>query len=144
MKKHLGLSLMILMAGIFLTSCTVNDKNTSTYSKTEETFESFHERFLSDEKFQLERVKFPVRGRYMDNDLAGTVDSDSMTWTKEKWITIRKVDDKDLKNFRISKDISENMAIVKTEGFEGGFLFIETYKKIDEKWYLISLTDISM
>jgi len=127
-----------------LTSCAINDKKTPNYSKAEEAFDSFHKRFLSDENFQLERIKFPVRGIYMDNDLAGTVDSDSMIWTKEKWVVIKKLDDKDLKNFRISNDISENMAIIKTEGIEGGFLFVETYKKIDNKWYLISLTDISM
>lgn len=144
MKKYFGLFLMIIMAVGFLTSCAVNDKKTPKYSKAEETFDSFHKKFLTDEKFQLERIKFPVRGRYMDNDLAGTVDSDSMIWTKEKWVAIKKLDDKDLKNFRVSKDISENLAIIKTEGIEGGFLFVETYKKIDNKWYLITLTDISI
>lgn len=144
MKKPFGIFTIIFMAAILLASCAVNDRKTSNNSKSEETFESFRERFLSDEKFQLQRVKFPVRGRYMDNGLAGTVDSDSMTWTKEKWVTIRKLNDKDLKNFKISKDISESMAIVKTEGVEGGFLFIETYKKIGNIWYLISLTDISI
>lgn len=143
MKNILIITTFLISISI-TTFCAEKNKLENKNTQNVELFDVFYERFLSDKDFQLERINFPIRGRYMDNDLAGTVESDSIIWTKENWSLIKKIDKKDLKDIKISKNISENEVIIKTEGVNENFITIETYKKIDDKWFLIEYVDLSM
>jgi hypothetical protein len=118
--------------------------NISDNSDNSENFADFYQKFTTDSLFQLDRVEFPVHGRYMDNDLAGTVESDSTIWTRQNWTMIHAINQEDLSNLRVSKRISDSLAIIKTEGIEFNFAFEETYKMKNGKWYLTNLTDLSL
>jgi hypothetical protein len=136
--------LTFLLLGLFLTACSDKKSNVSDNSDKSESFTDFYQKFTTDSLFQLDRVEFPVHGRYMDNEIAGTTESDSTTWTRQNWIIIRAIKKEDLSNLRISKSISDSIAIIKTEGIDFNFTFEETYKRKNGKWYLTNLTDLSL
>ena len=112
-----------------LTFKLIKTRNISDNSDKSESFADFYQKFTTDSLFQLDRVEFPVHGRYMDNNLAGTVESDSRTWTRQNWTIIHAIKQEDLSSLRISKNISDSLAIIKTEGIDFNFTFEETYKR---------------
>ena len=136
-----GFILTFLFFGLFLIACSVKKSNVSDKS---ESFSDFYQKFTNDSLFQLDRVEFPVRGRYMDNDLAGTTESDSTIWTRQNWTIIHAIKQEDLSSLKISKNISDSLVIIKTEGIDFNFTFEETYKRKNGKWYLTNLTDLSL
>jgi len=146
MKKDttLGFILTFLLFGLFLTACSVKKSNVSDNSDRSESFANFYQKFTTDSLFQLDRVEFPVHGRYMDNELAGTTESDSITWTRQNWTIIHALKQEDLSDLRISKNISDSLAIITTEGIDFNFTFEQTFKRKNGKWYLTNLTDLSL
>jgi hypothetical protein len=146
MKKNTtaGYILTFLLIGLFLTACSVKKSNISDNSDKSESFADFYQKFTTDSLFQLDRVEFPVHGRYMDNDLAGTTESDSITWTRQNWTIIHAIKQEDLSDLIISKNISDSLAIITTEGIDFNFTFEQTFKRKNGKWYLTNLTDLSL
>lgn len=139
MKANSKLSfILILLFALSLTSCSDNNNSSS------ENFENFYKKFTTDSIFQLERIDFPIHGRYMDNDLAGTTENDSITWTKQNWNIIHAINQEDLKSVTISKNISDSTAIIKIEGLEFNFILEESYSLKKGKWYLTNLTNLSL
>ncbi len=147
MKKSIQLLLLALSVVCIVPSCTITDNNTSVETPIEkEVFEVFYKKFLSDDEFQKERVMFPLKGRYMENEIAGlgTDTTDQVLWTKDNWKAIHKIDESAMKDVKITKSISDSVVVIKTEGVSFNFLFEETYKIKNGLWYLTNLVDIAM
>jgi hypothetical protein len=142
--KHMKIIKIAILLGILLPSCVDNHETTINIKNQSESFQIFYKRFTSDSIFQLSRVSFPLKGHYMDNDIAGTVEEDTYIWTKQNWRIIHHIDKSKKDQYKITENISDSLAIIKTEGIDENFIFEETYKKINGKWFLITLTDLSM
>lgn len=146
MKKIFPVLLMALTLGQLAPSCTTEEKKTVEAPKQNEAFGEFYKRFLSDDNFQKDRIVFPLKGRYMENEIAGLTSdtTDQVMWTKANWKPIHKMDEAAMKDVKVTKSISDTVVVIKTEGVSINFLFEETYKKQDGLWYLTNLIDISM
>jgi hypothetical protein len=145
MKKNTTIFILaFFLFGMFLTACSVKKNKLSDSSGEPENFAEFYLKFTTDSLFQLDRIEFPVHGRYMDNDLAGTTESDSAIWTRQNWTIIHAVKQEDLNSLHISENISDSIAIIKTEGIDYNFIFEKTFKIRNGKWYLTTLTDLSL
>lgn len=142
--KYMRSIILVLALGIILPSCLNNHNPAINSNKTSESFDAFYEWFTLDSNFQMSRVCFPLKGHYMDNEIAGTVEEDTFTWTRQNWKIIHQLDKSLLNQYTISRSISDSLAIIKTEGLQDDMIFEETYKKLNGKWFLITLTDISM
>ena|ERR1035437_2720920 len=123
-------------------SCSENHQSRISSTNHKESFESFIEKFETDKSFQLDRIKFPVHGRYVDNETAGTKNNDSMIWTKDNWQIIKKLNKEDLINLKVKITKTVRFVNYRIESKDGGFLFETKYKNIKGKWYLVNLTDI--
>jgi len=144
MKKTLTASIFIL--SIFFVSCnetsltntmnseTVEIKDVQKESETED-FQTFYQQFISDISFQMERIHFPVDGKYYSED-------ETYTWSKNNWLPIIK----DVKNI----DTNElKVEITKTDEKVTHFVYIPnsgfsvkySFELIDGKWFLTQRTD---
>lgn len=146
MKKTVRLLLIALAASFLAVSCTSENTQTVDAPKVNEDFGQFYKRFLADDDFQKDRIIFPLKGRYMENEIAGlTADTtDQVLWTKANWKPIHKKDDDSMTDVKVTKSITDTVAVIKTEGVSFNFLFEETYTKKDGLWYLTNLIDIAM
>ena len=129
-----------------ISSCTSEEPKTVAIPKENEVFSEFYKRFLTDDNFQKDRIIFPLKGRYMENEIAGlTADTtDQVMWTKANWKPIHKIDEAAMKDVKVTKSITDTVVVIKTQGVSINFLFEETYKIKDGLWYMINLVDISM
>jgi len=134
---------MTIMVICFV-QCSSNKNNSTTTERLNENFDEFYKKFTNDSLFQLDRIEFPVHGRYMDNEIAGTVKNDSMTWTKQNWKIIHQIRDEYKNSFKETKTVKDNSAIIKIEGIEYSLIFEQTFTLKNGKWYLTNLTDISI
>jgi hypothetical protein len=102
-----------------------------------ESFETFYEKFVSDDSFQLERVKFPVKGENI------TDYDESEQWTADNWIYLDHIDDSD-KELTVETDETESRVDHKIYLPNSGFSVSYSFELIDGKWYLTERTDASL
>jgi hypothetical protein len=134
--------LIILFLSWISFSCSEKKQKQKDIPNKIEAFDDFHEKFLTDTSFQLERIQFPVHGILIDNENAGLKENDSMIWIKDNWQHISNVSPEDLKTLKVNKTTTDSIVTYRIESPDGGFLFETKFKKTKGKWYLIGLTDI--
>ncbi|MGZ5243747.1 MAG: hypothetical protein ACXWW0_07620 [Bacteroidia bacterium] len=94
-------------------------------------FEKFYLRFISDSVFQMERIKFPIQGKY--EDIEG-----ERKWSKSKWPLIK---------WDLSEEINnsdDSISVIQQESkfFFGsyckdcGFSYEMQFDKIKNEWFL--------
>jgi len=141
----LGISLIL-----FVYSCANNnsDDNSGNQDSTEnvvvedkpikEDFATFYEKFVSDENFQLERVKFPVEG----SNIIGYDEEEE--WTKENWIKLNNIDEVDQKELTVETDETDTKVEHKIYLPNSGFGVTYAFELIDGKWFLTERTDTGL
>ena len=128
----------VLFLSVLLFSCnntqtkTNEDDADSTANEVvaqAEDFDTFYEKFVADEKFQLERLQFPMRGG--DFDEMGTT-----KWTKENWRKMNHINEVDKNEYDVKIDKTETLVKHTIELPNSGFSMNYTFEIIDEKWLL--------
>ncbi|MDD2200660.1 MAG: hypothetical protein PHF99_04930 [Bacteroidales bacterium] len=118
-----------------------NEEKKSEINKTGETnedFEEFYKKFVSDENFQIERVKFPVIG-------SNIIDyEESEEWTTENWRMLSDVSNVDQNEFTVEILEDDNRIEHKIYLPNSGFGITYTFELIEGKWYLTERTDMSL
>jgi len=147
--KEIRLIIIFLLIGINY-SCDGNKEHTSINSNNVENFNNFYKRFTTDSLFQLERIKFPLTGVYLDgetvgiNPVTGEDNTGDTVWTSKTWNIIHAINEEDKKSLDFSINQHKDTMIVLTKGIDYGFYFEEKYLLYNNKWYLIYLKDISL
>ncbi len=100
-----------------------------------ENFDQFYNRFHSDEKFQMSRIRFPIEGVNIDGNK-------TTTWNKNNWdvLTVR-IFDVDKKKFKTSFKKTDTTFDQKVWIEDSGFLSEHKFKLIGKKWYLVYAYD---
>lgn len=125
---------------LFFVAVTVNAQ--------QEDFETFYKRFISDQEFQLTRVKFPSPVMILNLETAG---EDTMYVSKDEWEfsnyeigephKIIIYDNFDRKNSGKNKNTGER--VVSFVGTNNGINYHIYFKLIKGKWYLVKTIDLS-
>lgn len=95
-----------------------------------EDFSNFYDKFVSDENFQLERVKFPVKG----SKITGYDQEEQ--WSKDNWTILNNIEDVDTDKFTVEKNETDTKVEHKIYIPGTGFSESYTFELIDGKWYL--------
>lgn len=119
-----------------------------TVNAQQEDFETFYKRFISDQEFQLTRVKFPSPVMILNLETAG---EDTMYVSKDEWEfsnyeigephKIIFYDNFDRKNSGKNKNTGER--VVSFVGTNNGINYHIYFKLINGKWYLVKTIDLS-
>jgi hypothetical protein len=123
----------------------------------QEEFSKFLQKFVDDSIFQTSRIVFPLSGisdEVPTQERSGDVDwgqyndglgPDNIKWDKAEW-KYQDVRDKafDQKEYEIEYQKTDSIIkrIISGRGF--GYVYKETFKKIEGKWYLIHFVEINM
>ncbi len=131
---------------LFVISCTQNtkpgthkspsfiDSDTSTiknFKFKNKDFEAFYQQFITDTAFQINRVKFPLRGKYSDYE--GNEDWEKETWPYIKWDLHKEVAQT---NDSISIRQDDNKFFFGEYCLDCGFSFEMQFEKLNDKWFL--------
>jgi hypothetical protein len=114
-----------------------------TVESSSENFYTFLSRFCSDSTFQVQRINFPIKVTYLDEDYEGVTESTTI----EKWRYINVYYNCDsiattYNNFEMQfTDTDERILYIK--GVENGINAFLKFKRIDNKWMLIESNDSS-
>ncbi len=122
-------------------ACSNTKTNSSGNDLNTENFELFYNQFKEDSIFQLERIKFPLHGKYMDDERAGQ-QTDNFIWTKENWKILYTNVSLNPEIYTTNRITKRNKMLIITTSIEGNFNFEETYELINSKWYLVYLVDV--
>lgn len=133
MKNFYQWSILCLIAAL-LAGCAKH----ITTSRTSEVFEEFYDRFHADERFQLDRVKFPLAGEYEGPE-------GSQPWVKSAWEP-HKQKVSEISDPQYITDIvkTEGEVIEKVQEDGGGFYSERRFQLIDGKWYLVFYDTVNL
>lgn len=94
-------------------------------------FEVFYNNFISDSIFQISRIKFPIKGCYVDYE-------QNKKWNKETWPMIKWDLREEIKRSDDSLFIeqTDNRFFFGSYCRDCGFSFEMTFEKIREEWFL--------
>lgn len=148
MKKKIAISLVFSF--LFLNyACQSESKNINSKAETDtvqansvtiedtkneyidaEDFDSFYQKFTSDKNFQMERLKFPMRGGEFE-------EMEETKWTKDNWKVIKThIDDIDQNEFDVTVEKTETSVkhtiALPNSGFSVNYIF----ELEDGKWLL--------
>lgn len=120
--KHL----IILSSFFILISCTSS-------KKTGEDFSKFNLKFHTDSIFQMERIKFPLKGKFI-------IKNDNENWSIENWKMLRKpVGELLFAQFEQKSRIEDSIVIEEISYKKIGFYSYVEFKLINKKWYLVMM-----
>lgn len=113
-------------------------KSTETEENSEvknENFDDFYAKFISDMNFQLERVHFPIDGKYYE-------EGDAQEWTKDNWSYIKtNISDIDRNEYDVTVEKTDESVSHKIELPNSGFSMSYKFSLIDHKWYLTEMNE---
>jgi len=124
--------------------------------KEKESFSAFFHKFSLDEKFQLERVKFPIEREYLGYPAATNgkpaldpelikeeISQDAWKHAKFYYDGTRQFRPQFYDNFqRKLRDSDER--VFAWQGIENGIQIYYYFKRIDGRWFLTKIEDLSM
>ena len=112
----------------------------------QEDFDRFFYKFMIEPDFQISRVKFPLEFVGFKDGYPGS-DTDTVYFTKDKWQHNSYYLDKQsipiiYDNYQMKLQNTNERVFVWT-GVENGINVQSFFKRIDGKWYLIKVEDLS-
>ncbi len=130
--KNLLTVLMLLLVGCFA------------HAQTEkENFDTFFQRFMTDEKFQLERVVFPLEFVEFDENYEEVSSSiKKVNWTHQ-WFYANEQAYTALYNNYDMKLEDTDERLFAWRGIENGIYAAYYFKRIEGKWYLTKWENLS-
>lgn len=116
---------------------------------SDEEFEFFHKKFLSDPTFQIARIRFPLKGIQLDSDNVGLDENGNeitgeYIWTRDTWNILHELSKVDSSDFNFETKRGINLVIKKINGKGFGIATEEKYQCINGKWYLIYYKSIDL
>ena len=103
-----------------------------------EQFDAFYDQFHTDAQFQLDRVSFPLEGKYEGPE--GSID-----WNKQNWeIHRQKVSEISDPNLNTELRRIDDVMIEKVQLRGGGYYAERRFQLIDGKWYLVYYETINL
>jgi len=146
------LLIISLSLAVFLYSCNKNSNQSKVneQQKTEskqiikipenvdDTFETFLSYFNENMEFQLDRVQFPLQAEMLDGDYENI---QVLIEKKDYQHSIFKLKKNEEYNLEISVEV--NKSIIEIRGIDNGIMADYEFDKIDNKWILIKITDLS-
>ena len=125
---------IILLATLtILSACSTSNKTIS--ESNPENFDTFYDRFHSDESFQLERISFPIKGS--SEDINGKT-----SWTRKNWIPLKvKIYDIDTKTYKVDYKKTTTGFSQKFWLLGSGFLSEYRFERKMGKWFLVYAYD---
>lgn len=106
-------------------------QTTTDFLFSDQSFKTFYERFIQDSLFQIERVRFPLKGQYESFD-------GERKWSKNKWSFMNW----DFRENMYDGDDSTSIIQDSCKFFYGaycrecGFSFEMEFQKLNDKWFL--------
>lgn len=103
---------------------------------TDPDFKNFYFRFHTDSIYQLNSIKFPLRGFNTDeeDEFENENDDKEYHWVKNKWVLMR-LPDVD-STYSIIKTKTDSTYVEKISIPNSGYYIIREFKKYDGKWFL--------
>lgn len=130
--KKIYHSLLVLLLILSLSACNKN------FLRSPEDFEAFYEKFHQDETFQKERIKFPLKGRYVD--VTG-----EQPWSETEWeMHLQKVTDIAEPDYDTEIIKKEDLVIDKVKLRDSGFYSERRFRLIKGKWYLVYFETVNL
>ncbi|MDR0659575.1 MAG: DUF4348 domain-containing protein [Prevotellaceae bacterium] len=131
-KRAIHLSVLLAISGIAIVAC----KNAKTIQP--ENFKTFYQKFLTDERFQLSRIEFPLDGCETDSDT-------TIYWENEDdWTLLTgSIYDVDTTMYKVEKSYSPTKVELKIYIPDSGFSVTQQYELEDGKWYLVMYDSMS-
>ncbi len=143
--KHKTIVFLCFVFDVFVTCCGTCQTLSAKANVANENFIEFLQRFSWDNKFQLDRTKFPLQSVSLDESLAGTV----TTYVKKsdwKLVSFFQRDQPSYgqiyDNFN-NKMRDTNERVFAWHGLGNGIQRFYYFKRIDGRWYLIKQEDLS-
>ncbi|WP_306352587.1 hypothetical protein [Flavobacterium sp. '19STA2R22 D10 B1'] len=104
---------------------------------TQETFESFYNKFHKDSLFQMSRIKFPLQGKLYDH-------GEEVEWKKENWsLFIHSLEEVDTTQYKISREITPQIITEKVWIQDSGFFSEMKYEYLNNEWFLTYYNEIN-
>lgn len=134
MIKYRLLYACVMITVLVAPSCTKR----SAPSKTIENFDVFYTKFHEDLSFQLERVRFPLEGHYID------VEGDQ-AWDKAQWEMHRqKVTDITEPDYDTEIIKEEDAVTDRVKIRDSGFYTERRFELQNGKWYLVYYESVNL
>ena len=103
-----------------------------------EQFDVFYDQFHSDAQFQLERVSFPLEGKYEGPE--GFIEWDQQNWETHQ----QKVSEISDPNYDTELRRIDDVMIEKVQLRGGGYYSERRFQLIDGKWYLVYYETVNL
>ena len=103
-----------------------------------ETFESFMEKFSLDSLFQESRVVFPLKKKYLNEDLK---EVEKLVEAADWWRLILEATDNYSMRYFENKKV--NQGVVEFRGIENGISLTYIFELKNGEWFLVEMEDLS-
>ncbi|MEL7222418.1 MAG: hypothetical protein AAGJ93_13940 [Bacteroidota bacterium] len=131
---HTFIFRFILLSVVAMASWGCTDDNEPNEVEAEMSFETFHERFLSDGGFQLDHIQFPVDGLPSNPDLS----LKDFQWEKSDWQIQQKIDPQETGFSSRFEHVSDGFVIEIIMHKSGKYAMERRFAKFSEnEWMLI-------
>lgn len=141
-----------ILIGMFFLSITIHCSNKERKTNNEnhidcnnvvEDFESFFLKFHSDSTFQLNRIIFPLEGKFIGENYNPTKKEKKFYWKKKEW-NFQSDQFTNNEEFKQEKDVTDTLVKHKIFTEESGFSIERHFKLIKCKWYLIYYSEVNL
>ena len=130
-RREFSVVLLSFFVLVLLSSCGIFKKSTEHPEEGPEDFEQFYLRFHNDPGFQMERIAFPLEGKFVDWE-------GERVWTRENWpvmkVPIWDINDPD---YRTEYRQSDTQFYQRVWLDNSGFVSEYRFELIDGLWKLV-------
>lgn len=132
------LSRLAFFSFLFLLACQKPAPSSENQKPGEKSgdFETFYDRFHTDEAYQLAHIPFPIKGA-PDNAANKPGYDENFTWTKENWVINKPIDLKGTQFKRELQSVSDELVVERLIHESGSYGMVRRFAKIDGEWMLI-------
>ncbi len=129
------IAILLLITSFFVEAGFVNK-----IDKSEENFDKFFKNFCKDDKFQLSRIKFPLKVVVVDEEKRNEKTIQQNDWRHTDLLKLKK---EHTKNKLETVDKASDSKDVVFTNKDNGEIVHHLFSKIDNQWYLTSIVDES-
>lgn len=129
------ITVLLLMTSFFVDTSFVTKTGNS-----EENFDKFFKNFCKDDKFQLSRIKFPLKVVVVDDEKRNEKTIQQNDWRHTDLLKLKK---EHSKNKLETVDKAEDSKDVVFTNKDNGEIVHHLFSKIENQWYLTSIVDES-
>ena len=130
---------------LFMITTLISCKNEKqNFSKTDEDFKVFLEKFSRDSLFQISRVNFPLTVKELDDDYESFEKKiEKNEYQKMDLRYHDSISKRELNKYTQQIKLNKNKATIEIRGIDNGIMTDIYFEKHDGKWILVSWNDSS-